>query len=76
LKLIHTPTNTFRIIVVQSKNAAEDDDTDQKGGTIKAMGSTPTSDSTGGASSLASETSEISQGVNLYILAGHENMQL
>jgi len=66
-----------RIIVVQSENAAEDDDTDQKGGTIKhSTASTPTSDSSGGASSLTSESQEISQGVNLYILAGHENMQL
>ena len=68
-----------RIIAVQSENAAEDDDTDQKSGTIKA-GSHATSTSTAdsaGASSLASDTTqEINQGVNLYILAGHENMQL
>ena len=70
----------FRIIVVQSENAIDEDNTDsEQTGTIKASASNALASAI--ASSSASEQAiteshESNQGVNLYILAGHENMQL
>ena len=70
----------FRIIVVQSENATDEENTDsEQTGTIKASASNALASAM--ASSSASEQAiteshESNQGVNLYILAGHENMQL
>ena len=67
----------FRIIVVQSENAAEDDVETEQTGTIKRRSDRESNP--GPSTSIpdgATEFHEINQGVNLYILAGHENMQL
>ena len=55
----------YRIIVVQSETASEDEDESEGGGTLR-----PGSDLT------SIQDGQESQGVNLYILAGHENMAL
>jgi hypothetical protein len=53
-----------RIIVVQSQTSNEDEDSEESGGTLKS------------GTELVDPVNPDPQGVNLYILAGHENMQL
>lgn len=60
-----------RIIVVQSETDEETASGSSRGGTLQASNSNSELSS---ASEVSSEANE--QGVNLYILAGHENMQL
>ena len=69
----------FRIIVVQSEPTESTDTEDEKFATIKPNNGSSVSTSEQLEQSLEQQTSTLiteSVGVNLYILAGHEDMKL